>query len=57
MFWCPYFLEDEDGSAVTITSPRYIEMLQYFLQPQLNVLAADVEDICFQQDEATAHAA
>ena len=32
-------------------------MLENFLQPQLNELAADVEDIWFQQDEATAHTA
>ena len=27
-----YFLEDEDGSAITITSACYIEMLEHFLQ-------------------------
>ena len=32
-------------------------MLENFLQPQLNELAADVEDIWFQQDGATAHTA
>ena len=53
----PYFFEDEDGSAVTITSARYIEMNENFLQRQLNELAADIEDIWFQQDGATAHTA
>ena len=51
----PYFFIDENGSAVTITSAHYIEMLENFLQPQLNKLAADIEDIWFQQDGATAH--
>ena len=51
----PYFFEDEHGSAVTITSARFIEMLENFQQPQLNELAADVEDIWFQQDGATVH--
>ena len=51
----PYFFEDEDGSALTIISDRYIEMLENILQPQLNELAADVENIWFQQDGATVH--
>ena len=51
------FFEDEDCSAVTITSARYIEMLGNSLQPSLNKLAADVEDIWFQQVGATAHTA
>ena len=41
----PYFFEDEDGSAVTIISARYTEMLENFLQLQLNELAADFKDI------------
>ena len=58
--WCfgaLFFFEEEDGRAVTITSARYIKMLKNFLQPQLNELAADVKDIWFQQDGATAHTA
>ena len=51
----PYFSKDEDGSAVKITSAPYIEILQNFLQPQLNKLAADIEDIWLQQDGATTH--
>ena len=43
----PYFFEGEDSSAITITSAGYIEMLENFLQPQLNELAADVENIWF----------
>ena len=53
----PYFFENEDGNAVIITSARYIEMLENFLQPQLNKLAVDAEDIWFQQAGATAHTA
>lgn len=52
----PYFFE-KDGHAVTVTSARYVEMLQNFLQPRLNKLAVDAEDIWFQQDGATAHTA
>ena len=46
-----------DCSAVAFTTARNIEMLENFLQPQLNELVADVEDIWFQQDGATAHTA
>ena len=65
-FWCavgefgvlgPYFFEDEDDSAVAITSARYNEMLENFLHAQLNELAADPKNIWFQQDGATVHTA
>ena len=52
-----YFFEDKDDTPVTITSAHYIEMLENFLKPQLNKLAADVKDIWFQQDGATARTA
>ena len=52
----PYFFGVEDGSAVNITSARYIEMLENFLKPQLNELVAYV-DIWFQQYGATAYTA
>ena len=52
-----FFFEDEDGSAITITSVRCIEMLENFLQSQPNELAAVVEDIWFQEDKATEHTA
>jgi hypothetical protein len=32
----PYFSEDEDGRAVTVTFARYVEMLRNFLTPELN---------------------
>ena len=43
----PYFFEDDDGSAVTL---HLLVTLN-----ELNELAADVEDIWFQQDGATTH--
>jgi hypothetical protein len=30
----PYFFDDEDGRAVTVTSARYVEMLRNFLTPE-----------------------
>ena len=48
----PYFFE-ERGITVTVTSDRYIEMLENFLRPQLEEM--DVADAWFQQDGATAH--
>jgi hypothetical protein len=32
----PYFFEDEDARAVTVTSARYVEMLRNFLAPELS---------------------
>lgn len=49
--WEPYFFE-ENGAAVTVTSARYIHMLQTFVQPKLQQLDGE---IWFQQDGATAH--
>ena len=31
----PYFFEDEDGKAITVTSQRYTEMVNEFLSPNL----------------------
>jgi len=42
----PYFFE-EGGATVTVTSDRYVEMLETFLRPKL-------DDVWFQQDGATA---
>ncbi|XP_039294955.1 uncharacterized protein LOC120353834 [Nilaparvata lugens] len=54
----PYFFED-DNITVTVTSERYVTMLQTFLQPKLEELAEeqDLGEIWFQQDGATAHTA
>jgi hypothetical protein len=50
----PYFFE-EGGITVTVTSDRYIEMLENFLRPLVEEM--DVADAWFQQDGATAHTA
>lgn len=50
----PYFFEDGEGRAVTVTSQRYINMLQTFLAPELR--QRGIADVTwFQQDGATAH--
>ena len=54
--WGPYFFEEE-GVTVTVTSDRYCELLERFLQPKVVQLIAahHPEDVWFQQDGATAH--
>jgi hypothetical protein len=47
----------EEGATVTVTSERYVEMLRNFLHPQLRSLRVNMEEMWFQQDEATAHTA
>jgi hypothetical protein len=34
----PYFFEDEGGSAVSVTSQRYVNTLETFLAPRLHSL-------------------
>jgi len=53
----PYFFEDDRGVAVTVTSERYLKMLQDFVLPQLGMVDVDVEQLWFQQDGATSHTA
>jgi hypothetical protein len=62
-FWCgvanfgvtdPYFFEDEGGSAVTVTSARYVEILRNFFTPELSRHGIELLTIWFQQDDATA---
>ena len=50
----PYIFE-EGGATVTVTSGRYVEMLETFLCPKLDDV--DTEDVWFQQDGATAYTA
>lgn len=54
----PYFFEDENRT-VTVTSARYVVMLETYLQHRLEEMAEDhnLEDVWFQQDGATAHTA
>ena len=53
----PYFLEDNEGSAVTVTSERYVAMLRNFCDPELRRRGIDLSSVWFQQDGATAHTA
>ncbi|GFG29190.1 hypothetical protein Cfor_05008 [Coptotermes formosanus] len=53
----PYFFEDETGNAVTVTSDRYVHMVNEFLLPELRRRDVDLATFSFQQDEATAHTA
>jgi len=52
-----YFFEDEAGRAVTVNSARYTEMLRTFLEPELQILGVETQNLWFQQDGATAHTA
>ena len=52
----PYFFEDAAGHSVTVTSARYLQMLETFLIPQLQQLPVNV-NTHFQQDGATSHTA
>lgn len=53
----PYFFEDNGGNTVTVTSDRYVDMLNNFFIPLLEELEIDTEQLYFQQDGATAHTA
>jgi hypothetical protein len=64
-FWCaissngvigPYFFENDDGHAVTVTSARYVHMLENFLIPELHQFPVH-ENTHSQQDGATSHTA
>lgn len=45
--------------TVTVNSERYVSMLEHFLQPKMEEIVEEeeVEELWFQQDVATAHAA
>lgn len=53
----PYFFQDVNGNAVTVTSQRYVDMLRTFLVPELRRRGLMLPDIWFQQDGATSHTA
>jgi len=53
----PYFFEDEAGRAVTVNPARYTEMLRTFLEPELQRLGVETQNLWFPQDGATAHTA
>lgn len=48
----PYFFE-ENGRTVSVTSDRYVTMIQQFFLPALQEM--DLDNVWFQQDGATAH--
>lgn len=52
----PYFFE-ENGVTVTVTSERYIHMVNTFFIPELQRRGVDIQNVWFQQDGATAHTA
>ena len=56
--WLEDFFEDENR-IVTVTSARYVVMLETYLQYRLEEMAEehDLGDVWFQQDGATAHTA
>jgi hypothetical protein len=53
----PYFFEDNEGAAVTVTSERYVEMLRNFCEPELHRRGIDLSSVWFQQDAARTHTA
>jgi hypothetical protein len=53
--WSLFF--EEDNTSVTVTSARYIEMLNTFLLRQLRRHNVNMQQIWFQQEGATAHTA
>jgi len=52
----PYFFE-ENGITTTVNSARYIDMMNNFLEPELQSLRINNQNVWFQQDGATAHTA
>ncbi|PSN42498.1 hypothetical protein C0J52_09799 [Blattella germanica] len=53
----PYFFEDDNGRSVTVTSQRYVRMIEEFLSPQIANNPHINRDTWFQQDGATSHTA
>ncbi|XP_045457214.1 uncharacterized protein LOC123667306 [Melitaea cinxia] len=53
----PFFFENDQGATVTVTSERYIDMINIFFVPQLQEEGIDKSSVWFQQDGATAHTA
>jgi hypothetical protein len=50
----PYFFE-EDNTSTTVTSARYVEMINSFLLTELHRRRVNMQQIWFQQDGVTAH--
>jgi len=45
----PYFFEDNEGAAVTVTSKRYVAMLRNFCEPEFRRRGIDLSSVWFQQ--------
>ena len=50
-----YFCEDETGTVITVTSDRYVDMMNDFLFPVLSCPYIDLATNWFLQDEAAVH--
>ena len=48
----PYFFENQQGTATTVTADAYVQMLQFFVAPELRKFP---QNCWFQQDGASAH--
>ncbi|GFV19475.1 uncharacterized protein TNCV_3664071 [Trichonephila clavipes] len=51
----PYFFKNDEGHNVTVNGDRYRAMITNFFIPELN--NHDVQELWFQQDDATCHTA
>ncbi|GFW20152.1 putative DD41D transposase [Trichonephila clavipes] len=51
----PYFFKNDEGHNVTVNGDRYATMITNFCIPELN--NHDVQELWFQQDDATCHTA
>jgi hypothetical protein len=53
----PYFFEDDNGNAATVTSACYVHIIQNFVTQELTQFPQANENSWFQQDGATLHVA
>ena len=53
----PLLFDDQNGNTVTVTSDRYVAMLNEFVFPQLQHLNIDIASVYFQQVGATSQTA
>ncbi|KAJ4445038.1 hypothetical protein ANN_06837 [Periplaneta americana] len=51
----PYFFEDDNGTSVTVTSQRYVRMIQELLSPKISNNPFINRHTWFQQDGVTSH--
>ncbi|MCP6066037.1 hypothetical protein NL348_27925, partial [Klebsiella pneumoniae] len=53
----PYFFDDDNGLAITVTSSRYVAVLETFVVEQQKRFPPILNTAWFQQDGATSHTA